>query len=236
MAWFTDIRKIAFLACITVAASLIMRLWNDAPSILATASQPDGWRVVPMGLLPLLPPVLLIAFYFALYRDEGTGRVSDRLRFVARTSAFITGMLLAWQSVEWIKSPATPVSDLLNALASIANILLLAALSRDYGDELEDIRPVSVLLYVATKVTGIVCGIWLALYFLRLLITPYFYYVTRNYVQQFGQTPPPLQGMMVDSILALVFAASLFVAPFIVYKSRVRVSPEAHDTDEPEIT
>jgi hypothetical protein len=93
-------------------------------------------------LITPFPPI----FYFALYRDEGSLQVSERLRLLARTAAFILGILLAFQFAPWIKSPTQPVPTLLGALATIANILLLAALSRDAGDEPEEARPVGTLL------------------------------------------------------------------------------------------
>jgi hypothetical protein len=129
MAWLTDIRKVALLACVTSVLSLVMAEWIGRPA-------------APLPLLTLLLTALLPIFYLALYRDKRSFWISERLRLLARTAAFILGVLLALQLAERIKSPPISIPTLLDALDVIANILLLAAISRDVGE-----RPKRTLLY-----------------------------------------------------------------------------------------
>jgi hypothetical protein len=221
MAWLTDIRKVALLACITSAVDLIGYLWRAAPNVIAIASQvsSESWRAVPLALLTFIVTALLLVFYFALYRDEGSVQVSERLRLPARTAAFILGILLALQLAEWIKSPERPVPALLGALETIAYILLLAALSRDSGDEPEEVRPVGSLLYVVTKVTVITWGVWVAFNLLRVLALPYVYSQTRDYLISIGRDRPIFADMAKEIVPAFLTAACLFTAPYIVYRS-----------------
>ena len=207
MSWLTDIRKVALLACVTSVASLIMPLWNSTQ-----------WAA-PLSVLVSLMTALPPTFYFALYRDHGSLRISERLRLLARAAAFSNGTLLAFGLAAWIKSPMGPVPTLLGALATVANILLLAALSRDPGEQPEEARPVSTLLYVVTKVTVIAWGVWVAFNLLRLVLVPYSYSQLQNYAFSVGRDGPPLAGMIKEAIQTFLRQACLFIAPYIVYKS-----------------
>ena len=207
MSWLTDIRKVALLACVTFVASLIMPLWNS------TQSASPLW--VLMFLLTALPPT----FYFALYRDQGSLRVSQRLRLMARTAAFIQGVLLAFQLEEWIKSLASPVPTLLGTLATIATILLLVALSRNPGEQSDEDAIVSTLLYVVTKVTVFAWGGWVAFNLLRVVALPYVYSQTRHYLISIGRDRPILADMAKEVVPAFLSQACLLAAPYIVYRS-----------------
>lgn len=226
MAWFTDLRKIALLACVTYVVSLIAPLWNSTRSIIASTSPLSGWRVVPLALSVSLITALLPIFYFALYRDEGSLHISAPLRLLARAAAFVIGILLAFQLVEWIKSPGAFLARSLVALATIANILLLAALFRHPGDASEEARPISTLLYVVTKVTVIVWSAWVAFHLLRVLLLPYTYSQLRDYALSIGREGPPLTGMIEEAVQAFLGQASLLTAPYVIYKSLLLETPQ----------
>jgi hypothetical protein len=206
MAWLTDIRKVALLACVTSVLSLVMAEWIGRPA-------------APLPLLTLLLTALLPIFYLALYRDKRSFWISERLRLLARTAAFILGVLLALQLAERIKSPPISIPTLLDALDVIANILLLAAISRDVGERPQENTPVSTLLYVATKVTVIAWGVWVAFTFLRLLLVPYTYSQLRDYALQMGRPGPPLLGMVKLATKTLLLEACTLAAPYIIYRS-----------------
>jgi hypothetical protein len=235
MRWLTDIRKVALLACITSVAGLLTSLWYSAQSFIATASQvPLGILIAaPLGVLAFLLTALLPIFYFALYRDERPVQVSGRLRLLARTAAFILGILLAFQLAEWIKSPVSPIPTSLNALATIGNILLLNALSRDAGDQSEDDPSVSALLYVVTKVTVITWGVCVAFNVLRVLLLPYTYSQLRDYALSIGRHGPALADMIKEAVQTFLSQACLLAAPYVVYQSRVkrRIKHRSAQTD-----
>jgi hypothetical protein len=121
------------LACITSVVGLIAPSWDATQQMIATASQlPLGrWLLAPVLLAAYIFTALPPVFYFALYRDEGSSHVPERLRLLARMAAFISGILLVFQLEPWIKSPSGSVPTLLGVLAIIGNVLLLAALARD---------------------------------------------------------------------------------------------------------
>jgi hypothetical protein len=165
-----------------------------------------------------------------LYRDEGSSQVSERLRLLARTAAFILGVLLAFQLAPWIKSPARPVPTLLGALATIGNILLLAALSREPGDQAEENPPVSKLLYVVSKVTVITWGVWVAFHLLRVVLLPYTYSQLRNYALSVGREGPSSADMIKEAVQMFLSQACLLAAPYIVYRTRVKLRSTPLDT------
>jgi hypothetical protein len=236
MAWLTDVRKVALLACVTSVASMIPPLWNTAQSMIATASQApqQSWRMMPLALATFLASALLPVFYFALFSDEGSVQVSERLRLLARAAAFTLGILLVFKLAPWIKSPTQPVPTWLGALATIANILLLAALSHSPGDESEEPHPTTARLYVATKVTVITWGVWVAFSLLRVLLLPYTYSQTRGYLLSIGREGPVLADMANEAVQTFVSSACLWAAPYIIYRSRL--SPTASAYTDPSDT
>ena len=162
------------------------------------------------------------AFYFALFLDPGTVHVSERLRLLARTAAFIVGILFVVQVAPWIKSPVWSMSTFLNALATIADILLLNALCRDPRYSSEEASPISPLLYVVTKVTVIVWGVWVAFTLVRLVLTPFSHWLIRSQASRVGREGPALADMATEAAVTFLSQACLLAAPYIVYKTRVK--------------
>ena len=107
----------------------------------------------------------------------------------------------------WIKSPVWSMSTFLNALATIANILLLNALCRDPRHSSEEARPVSPLLYVVTKVTVIVWGVWVAFTLMRLVLTPFSHWLIRNQASRLGREGPALADMATEAALTFLSQA-----------------------------
>lgn len=226
MLWLTDIRKVALLACVTSVASLITPGWNATRSMITTLA-PLPWLLLPVLLalwaITALPPSLLLR----VISDPGTIHVSTRLRLLARTAAFLSGIFLACQLAVWIKAPSIPISTLLGALATVANSLPLAAFARDPGDEsskepLDETPTVSTLLYVVTKVTVIVWGVVMAVAFLGLILAPLIHAQIQHTAFAAGMEAPPLAALVNDAAQAFLSQACLWVPPFIVYRSRVR--------------
>jgi hypothetical protein len=228
MRGLADIRKVALLACITSLVSLIAPL----RSLIARLSQLSSeiWRTAPLTLLVFLNTALLPFFYFALYRDKGHFQVSARLRLLARTAAFILGILLAFELAGYIQSQAHPLASLLGELPTIATILLLVALSRNSGHQSEEAPPVSALLYMVTKLTVWTWGGWAVFNLLRVLLLPYVYSQTRDYLLSIGRDRLILADMTKEVVSAFLSQACLWIAPYIVYRSRVRRPVTPPDT------
>jgi hypothetical protein len=248
MSWLTDIRKVALLGFVASVLSLLLVLCNLARTI-QTPAMPvrDVWLFASIVVFTFLLLALEPAFFFTLYRNQGTIRVPDRLRLLARAAAFVFGIIVAESLVEWIQSsgpylqsiemldwtigaasvraaqedPRTFVqlSNFFGVFSNFAVILLLIALHRQPEEESNTDAPVSGPLRVVTKAAVIVGALILAFCVIRLALSPYTYSVTRYYIMGMGRTPPPFSRMLTEAIRALLTAASLFTAPFIVYRS-----------------
>lgn len=68
--WLTDIRKLALINCIAVVLCLLIPIWNGTQRLL-----PSGQKwIIPVLVLLSLFSAIMPAFYFALYRNQGTLR------------------------------------------------------------------------------------------------------------------------------------------------------------------
>jgi hypothetical protein len=158
--WFVDIRKAALIACIAALLDLSIPTWSLSHSMLARASTGLQQWTIPLAVLGGLFSLITPAFCFALYRNEGTLRLSKILRLWALTAAVVWGTLVAMELPALIRSlsagdrsvlSATPwtVNDLsvvLSELANVAGILLLSALYRHASNDSDP--PASVLCAV----------------------------------------------------------------------------------------
>jgi hypothetical protein len=185
-------------------------------------------------LLPIMP-----VFYFALYRNEGYLRFSERLRILALAAAVgmsvVTaeglprlleslsskgsGSVLIEQRVPWTITDASYVAGV---FSNIIYILLLIAVFRQPDSEPQSQVPISKFLSVITKVAVIAWTIWVAFNLVRLLITPYTYSLLRNYALQNGVTPPPFRNIVAGAARTLLSQSSLFALPYIVLRSSRR--------------
>jgi hypothetical protein len=263
MSWLTDIRKVALLGFIASVLSLLLPLWNTARTMQTAATTVrDLWLLIPFAALGCLLAALEPAFFFTLYRNQGTIRVPDRLRLLARAAAFVFGIIVAESVVEWIQSsgpylqsmgmldwtvgaasvraaqsdPRTvgQLSNFFGELSNLTVILLLIALHRQPEEESNSDAPLFEPLRVVTKAAVIVGALILAFCVIRLALSPYTYSVTRDYLLKIGRTPPPFSQMLTEAIRALLIAVCMFTAPYIIYRSN-RAPTASADTDPSDI-
>ena len=252
--WLADVRNAARITCTASALALVLPLWNETRMIVAIRStHPDlGWWTIPMLALTYLFSATTPVFCFALYRDEGSLRLSKRLRLLSVAASITLGVILAFGLANWIASlgpywstmkaavwqtgatsiltvardPRTisKITTLLGAFSDLTIILLLIALSRQVTDQSIADVPASRFLTVVTKVTIIAWGVWLAFLVVGLAVTPYTYSLARYYALQLRRHPPELSHMLVDAIRALLSQTCFFIAVYAVYIGRVRRS------------
>jgi hypothetical protein len=256
--WFKDVRKSALIAGVTGSLSVLIPSWTATRSIVAIESRTPvfGRWFIPAMLMLYLFTAILPVFCFALYRDEGTLRVTKRLRRLGLMAALILGILLATALPEWTRSigpffaaikmidwsigatsilvamrdPTTTnqVSTMLSALSDLGMIALLVAFFRQSHDDSLPNVAFSRLLSVVTKVAVIVWGLWVAFQVVRFALTPYLYVQLRDYALKIGRRPPQLSALMAETTRSLLSQACLFVGPYIVFESRSRVEgPQA---------
>ncbi|HSR05702.1 MAG TPA: hypothetical protein VLM42_01010 [Bryobacteraceae bacterium] len=219
------------------------------------------WLLIPGMAFAFLFTLIIPAFYFALYRDDGTLSFPKRLRLLALVASFTTGVLMVEGLPRWIRSSepywaamttldwragATSVLTLvrdprtvaqistgIGELFNIAYILLLVAIFRQETDlPLETHVPSSRLLNRATKVAVIAWGLVLLVVLLGLLLTPYNFYTLRNYAFQIGRTAPVFGDLLLSQIRPVLVQACLFAAPYIVYRSQ-RERAESPPDEQP---
>lgn len=122
---------------------------------------------------------------------------------------------------------------LFSELSNLAYIFLLVAFFRQSGDDSNPDTPVLKALRLAAKVAVIAWGIWLSFTLVRMGFTPYAYHALRDRALYAGATPPRLGNILREIILQFLSQASLFTAPFIVYRiCRDRVEIPAKDVVE----
>lgn len=248
--WFTDLRKAALIASIATLLDTSIPGWNAMRSALAIESTHPSWKwwVTPFSALAGLLLLTLPAFYFALYRSEGSIRLPRRLRLLSLAAALTLGILTAaafwgwagslglfWKTMQLIAwqggatgvlvALGTPiaisnVSVVLTEFSNAASLLLLIALYRQTNNgSLAEVSPSRLLRFV-TKITVIWWALWLALLVLGVVLTPYLYFhhFQTSASLGFGRTPPPLAAIMARAIRKLLAQFCLFAAPYIVYK------------------
>lgn len=243
-AWYLlgmDVRRIALINCVLLVLSVVLPVWNVARSV-ATAATSVRWSIMVItGMAPFL--VVMPLFYFALYRDRGTLRVSRRMRLVASIAAAVVAAISLAQLPAWLaslgavadQSVLTPggrswglhdLSAVSAQLATLAYILLLVTFWRGPRNEPNFEVPVSKLLRVVTVVTVVVWGAVVAVSVLRLVFTPYTYAQIQTAAAQAGRTPPTLGFVMWDAARFLFSQAGVLAAPFIVWRSTRRAAGE----------
>ena len=105
--WFTNLRSIALIACVTGVLSLPIPMWNAAQTTIAATSQTnDFWRLAGTLLLVLVTLFTAIfpIFYFALYRNEAVLYFPKRLRLLALIAAAIFSVIVLTTLPAYVKS------------------------------------------------------------------------------------------------------------------------------------
>jgi hypothetical protein len=220
-----DIRKLALVNFIAAVLCLLIPIWNGTQRLLPSG---QTW-VIPFMVLLSLFSAIMPAFYFALYRNQGTLHFPRRSRLLALGAAVVFVMVVA---AEWVMHPrgATSVLDppqspwtisnagtLVNELSNLAYTLLLVALFRQAGDDSDPDTPVLKALRLTAKVAVIAWGIWLGFILVRMGVTPFVYHALRERALRAGVTPPRLGNILGEIIRQFLSQACLFTAPFIVY-------------------
>jgi hypothetical protein len=244
-----DIRRIALIACIAAVLGVLIPVWNAMQTMIPIGTTLPLWKLwlVPLLMLMCISVAIMPAFYFALYRNEGTLRLPKRLRSLSLAAAITFGTIIAVDLTRWIgtlgpywttlkmldwragavtvviavRNPRTIslVSSLLGEFSNIAFILLLTAFFRQAGDESCQDVPTSKLLTLVTKVAVIAWGLVVAGLIVGLVLTPYDYFQLLRNTLPFGRTPPPLWPLMLQAVRRLLEQACLFTAPYVVYRS-----------------
>jgi len=247
--WFTDLRKVALLTCITGVLGTVLPVWSGTQSILAlTSTRPlSTWWIVPLLVLTYAFTAILPVFYFAVYRNYGTLRFPRRLRLLALAAACTFSIYVAVTVARWIESlgpywsamttldwrigaasvlaaaraPGTInfVSSVLGTFSNLAYILMLIAVFRHASDPSELDLPISKPLIIVTKVAAITWGLVAAFNVVRIILIPYSYAGLRDYALQIGRRPPRVWDFAAELVPALVITACMFAGPYIVYKS-----------------
>lgn len=245
--WFTDIRRVALIAFVLSVGSTLIALRDftgKLNSITFTHPQAELWLAL-VTALGYLIATIFPAFYFALYRNEGTLHFPKRLRLLALAAALVTGMMLvaglpAWirsiadfitaSSLEWstgaasvafLRSPGSiyQLAALLGELTSLAQMLLLIAFFRWERSASVSDTPASKMLRLTTRIAFVSWGLVVAGAFVRLVALPFTVPQLQDVVIKAGRTPPPLSAFMGDAVRFLISQACLFAAPYVVYRS-----------------
>jgi hypothetical protein len=238
-----DIRKAALVAFMASVLGVLLPGWNGAHRMAAMEPAHPPWWFAPTVVAVVLFTVILPAFYFALYRNQGTLRFSRHLRLLALTAALALGVITVAELPGWIeslgragaRSVLTPgrgpltlhdISELFGMLANTAYILTMVAVYRQASDEPVPFAPVSKFLRVMARVAVTAWGIWVTFNFIRLVITPYNYAVLQGVALRTGQTPPPFRDMVADAARILLSQASLFAGPYIIWRGIAKPESE----------
>jgi hypothetical protein len=216
---------------------------------ISTTNAVWRWTRIPVVVFVSLFTAILPIFYYALYREGRILRIPKRLRLLALLGAFTDSVIMVaalpqwigplsdyWQvikTLDWktgaaslttlVRDPRTltQLSTALGAFATVAYILLLIAIFCQQNDDLWDAGvPNSRLLDRATKVAVVAWGLVLVVVLIGLVITPYTFSTLRKYALQIGRTTPAFGDLFFRQLRTLLQQASLFAAPYIVYKSQ----------------
>ena len=235
MTILSDVKRVSLIACLTALAVAVITVWRGTQQMFPLITQQPVWWAVPLLLVLLISSAIMPVFYFALWRDPGTLRFSRSLLKLSLVAAVVYGASVAIGLYGLITASArdprllTNLPALAGELSALAYIALLVALSRqpEGGAFTESDVPVSRLLRLITKFALIVWSIWILVNLVRLVLTPYQYFQARNYMYRAGQEPPPLWPIMLAATRTLLEQAALFVAPYVVYNSWLRVESVA---------
>lgn len=247
-AWLTDVRKLALLNCIFWFLSLLVPAERLVAQInTMTTDHPNWWG----GMLALVAitlfNVLVLTFFWALYRDRARTFLPAHLRLIALAAAIVLlvigfrtfgewafGIRDDWSFVTqrewrtgarslrgWLENQATAreFANSTNTAAAVSYVFFLIALFRQSDGSGRSEVPVSRLLAVVTKISVVVARIIVAFLLIRVLITPYLYSLVRSSAARVGRNSPPFLYLIRDTIRDLLLGACYFTAPFLVYMS-----------------
>jgi hypothetical protein len=205
-------------------------------------------RSVPLTIIVSLAAASVLVFYYALFRNQDTLRVPPRIRPLALGGAIAIALSMAaglpqtWGPLRagWIAvyklnwgSGGTALSAIahdrrfigslilgLGECSNVAAMLVLIALFRQPTEEQsEETVPVSRLLNAATRAAVLLLGLWAAFNLVRLLASPYTYFVVRNVALENRLKPPPLAHIVSRANIEFLASVGQFAAPYIVFKS-----------------
>jgi len=247
--WLSDVRKSALVVFVAAVLALLMPLWRLAQQAGGLRSTIWGAVLIVFGyVFSAIMPV----FYFALFRDEGTLRIPQHLRWLVLATAVVFGLFLAWDlsgrigpfryhwkamaTADWgsgstavlgfVRDPRTinQVANLLGECSDLAYVLLLVAFFRQ--SDRESVAkmdvPVSGFLRLVTKAAVVAYGIWIAFNVVRLAGIPFLHSYLQSTAFTTRLTLEPLGHWMLEAAQMLLTQACLFVAPYVVYNSWLR--------------
>lgn len=256
-AWLTDVRRVALLNCVFQFLSMLApaaRLVAQANALAADHRDWLLWIVLAM-IATTLFSVLVLTFFWAVYRERATLVLPSHLRLIAIGAALVLLVIGFrafgnwaftvrddWSFVtqqdwrtgarsfrDWLGNPAT-VREFANSTdiaAGVSYLFFLVALFRQTGYSGRPEVPVSRFLRVVTKMIVIVVAFIVAFLLIRVFLTPYTYSQLRQLALQAGRNPPPFLGLIRDAIRDLLLGACYLTAPFLVYMSTRRGTVEA---------
>ncbi len=233
MSWFTDIRKVALLACVTGALSLLWSVWS---LIQALPQMQPG--VAAIALAPVLAAASTLVFYFALHRNQGTLTFPRGLRRLSLTAAVAFGVIIAvdlpgvlealdsyWRTgSQGSEETLAMAVRLVGEASNFCYLLLLAAIYRAGQDEGSAGVDASGLLEVVSRVAVMLNGLLVVYSLLAAGAMPYFYWTNRVQIQRSGQDPEVIGNMLAGPLTKVVITACIFAAPYIVAISLNRVA------------
>jgi len=218
--WYRDVAKTSLIACIASAVSLVIPL-RDAVRLVFEVRAVAAPLVALSALLTLSLPV----FYLCLFRDleERELLLSKRLQLLSSAASLALIAATIANLPAWIRTlaPGPDVSVLtareswlparlpaiLNALANLAAILPLVALSAQPAAGSGLRTTVSSLTRVVTAVTAIAFGLFAASSALLLIVSPW--------------TASQLHGVG-EGARTLLEQFGLFAAPYVVWRTTSR--------------
>jgi hypothetical protein len=200
------IRKLALVTCLAMVMSLPIPMWTATRAMLAipSAHSLSGWTAL---VVAYIFSAILPVFYFALYRNQGTRRLSKRTRILSLVGAaagaivVATGLPLLAGS---FGNSLTVTKMLLSDFVNLACVLLLITFFREANGTPGIDIPASRWLAFVTRVAVIAGGLWFAFNLFGLVVA------LRN-----GESADRITG----AIRTLLEQSCLFSAPYIVFMS-----------------
>jgi hypothetical protein len=242
--WLTDLRKLALISLIALVLGSAIPAWNSLRQLAAVAAENPGMK--PWVAIATVAGIVLSAalpiFYFALFRNEGSLHFATRFRPLAMAGAISLGLFVAMEmpSVIGAFGPSSTGSvvfhgksnlygaaiSLLAQLSNLPMILLTIAFYRRSDGEPNSCPAISRLMRITATVAVVGVGIGLAFAAIRLLASPFAYFLVRNSALQAGREPWSFAKIVGRTLPDLLVNFGLLVAPYIVYKSRSVGDPE----------
>jgi hypothetical protein len=228
-----DLRRPALICLIATLAATVLPVWNMSRGMGAWNDAGQWWNMLVSAFEILCSP-LLPAFYYALYRNEGTLRLEPlvkRLALVAalalaafiitsfydlgtRMTAAGSGTVLAPTRSSWTLGD---LSVVLTGIWNLATIYLLWAILVHPNIKASGDGSVSKMVVVTAKIIVIIRGIEVGLSLVWLLLTPFLYWKYRNLAQHAGVVPRPYAPMLGGAVRVVLSETSLLIVPLIVW-------------------